>query len=63
GLRTGYARGPGQSYFPIGATLGVDLYKSQALLLAVETRLYALVGRVQGPDFGLEPGVGFNVAY
>jgi hypothetical protein len=63
GLRAGFARGPGQSYFPVGGSAGLELYKTNTLLLALESRFYALIGRKEGPDFGLEPGLGLNVAY
>jgi hypothetical protein len=63
GLRAGFARGPGQSYFPLGGSVGVELYKSSGVLLALESRLYALIGRKAGPDFAVEPGLGLNFAY
>jgi len=63
GFRTGYAHAPGQSLFPLGGTVGVDLYKSERVLLGVEARAYALIGREHGPDFALEPALGLNFAY
>lgn len=63
GFRTGYARAPGQNLFPLGATLGLELYKSERVLLAFETRAYAMIGRDHGPDFVLEPALGLNLAY
>jgi hypothetical protein len=63
GFRTGYAHAPGQSLFPLGATLGLELYKGERLLLALESRFYAMIGRKHGPDFVIEPALGLNVAY
>lgn len=63
GFRTGFAHAPNQLLFPVGGTLGLDLYKSTAILFAFETRAYALVGRDEGVDFGLEPSLGLNIAY
>ena len=47
----------------MGGVLGVELLKSEAVLLSLETRAYALIGRKEGPDFALEPGLGLNFAY
>lgn len=63
GFRTGYAHAPHQSLFPLGGVLGLELLKSEYLVLALEARAYGLIGRKQGPDFALEPALGLNVAY
>jgi len=63
GLRTGYAHSPGQNLFPLGGTLGLELYKSERVLLGFETRAYAMIGREHGPDFVLEPALSLNFAY
>jgi len=63
GFRTGYAHAPGQSLFPLGGTLGLDLYKSERLLFGFEARAYAMIGREHGPDFVIEPALGLNFAY
>lgn len=63
GFRTGVAHAPGQPLWPLGATLGLDLYKSKTVLFAFEARTYALIGREEGVDFGVEPALGLNVAY
>jgi hypothetical protein len=63
GFRTGFAHAPSQSLWPVGVTLGLDLYKSKAVLFAFEVRSFALMGRKDGVDFGLEPAFGLNVAY
>jgi hypothetical protein len=63
GFRAGFAHAPNQSFVPLGGTLGVDLYKTNGVLLAVETRAYALVAREEGADFALEPALTVNVAY
>jgi len=63
GFRTGYAHSPGQHLFPLGGTLGLELYKSERVLLGVETRAYAMIGREHGPDFVLEPALSLNFAY
>lgn len=63
GFRTGVAHAPSQPLWPLGVTLGLDLYKSDAVLFAFEARSYALIGRKEGVDFGVEPALGLNVAY
>jgi hypothetical protein len=63
GFRTGYAHAPSQNLFPLGGTLGLDLYKSERLLFGFETRAYAMIGREHGPDFVIEPALGLNFAY
>jgi hypothetical protein len=63
GFRTGFARAPSQSLWPLGVTLGLDLVKTDAVLFAFEARTYALIGRKDGVDFGLEPALGLNIAY
>jgi hypothetical protein len=63
GFRTGFARAPGQSMFPLGGTLGVDLHKTSRVLVGIETRAYAMLGRRQGADFVLEPAACVNIAY
>src|SRR4051812_33475610 len=63
GFRVGYAHAPSQELFPLGATLGLDLYKSDVVLFGVEARNYVLFGRKQGPDYAFEPSLGLNVAY
>ncbi|HET7541529.1 MAG TPA: DUF4349 domain-containing protein, partial [Polyangiaceae bacterium] len=63
GFRTGYAHAPGQGLFPLGGTLGLDLYKSERVLFGFEARAYAMIGREHGPDFVLEPALSFNFAY
>jgi hypothetical protein len=63
GFRTGFAHAPGQPLFPIGGTVGVDLYKTSGALLAIEARGYALIGRKDAVDFGLEPALTLNVGY
>jgi hypothetical protein len=63
GFRTGFAHAPNQALFPLGLTVGVDFYKTRGLLIAAESRTFALLGRKQGADFGIEPSLGLNVAY
>ena len=63
GFRTGYAHAPGQSLFPLGGTLGLDLYKSERVLFGIEARACAMIGRDHGPEFMLEPALGLNFAY
>jgi hypothetical protein len=63
GFRTGYAHAPHQGLFPLGGVLGLELVKSEFLVLSLEARAYGLIGRKQGPDFALEPALGLNVAY
>jgi hypothetical protein len=63
GFRLGYAHAPGQNLLPLGGMLGVELYSSPRLRLALDVRAYALLGRKQGADLGLEPSLGFNIAY
>jgi hypothetical protein len=63
GFRIGFAHAPGQSMLPLGGTLGVDLYKTNRVLVGIETRAYAMLGRKQGADFVLEPAAGVNIAY
>jgi hypothetical protein len=63
GFRTGYAHAPGRSLFPLGGTLGIELYKSERLRLGFDARVYAMLGRKQGPDFVVQPALGLNIAY
>jgi len=63
GFRTGYAHAPHQSLFPLGGVVGVELVKSEVLLFSLEARAYGLIGRKEGPDLAVEPGLGLNVAY
>jgi hypothetical protein len=63
GFRAGFARAPNQSFVPVGGTLGVDLYKSSSVLIAIEARAYALIARDEGADFAVEPAVTANIAY
>ena len=63
GFRAGYARARGENQLALGGTLGVELYKSKVVLLDVQGRVYALIGPEDGVHLGLQPTLGFNVAY
>ena len=62
GFRTGYARAPGRSLVPLGATLGIELYKSDRVLLGFDARVYAMSG-ARRPRLRARAALGLNIAY
>ncbi|MBN1605219.1 MAG: DUF4349 domain-containing protein [Polyangiaceae bacterium] len=63
GYRLGYARVLGDNDAAFGATLGCELFKSPAVVVDLDTRVLGMLGSKQGAHLGLQPGVGFNVAF
>ena len=63
GFRGGYAHMKARGFGAFGGSVGVELYKTQRLLVALESRFYGLFGADGGPDFGFEPSLSVNLAY
>ena len=63
GFRVGYARLLGDDAFVLGGTLGVELWKSKALSIDLETRAYGLLGLEDGTHALIQPGAALHVAY
>jgi len=62
GARVGYARLAGANDLALGATLGVELWKSKYATIDADVRLFGLFGK--GPaELGLQPTLGANVAF
>jgi hypothetical protein len=63
GLRLGYARLLADDAFVLGGTLGVELYKTKALSIALEARAYGLLGLDDGSHALIQPGASLHFAY
>lgn len=63
GWRVGYARFEGDSQVLLGATLGLELYKSRWFGLDVEARNYFAAGDHRGAHYLLSPALGARVAF
>lgn len=63
GLRAGYASLLADGAFAIGGTLGLELWKNNALSVALEARVYGLIGLDDGSHALLEPGATVHLAY
>jgi hypothetical protein len=63
GLRLGYARLLADDAFSLGATLGIELFKSDVVMVEVEARTYALFGLEDGTHALIQPGAAIHLAY
>ena len=63
GIRAGYVRLLGEDAFAAGGALGVELYKTDIVLLDLQTRAYALIGPKGGIHGAVQPSLAFNVSY
>ena len=63
GIRGGYVRLLGEDVFAAGGALGVELYKTDIVLLDLQTRAYALIGPKGGIHGAVQPSLAFNVSY
>ena len=62
GVRVGYARITGVNDLAAGATLGVELWKSEYATVDTDLRVLGLFGK-SGSEIGLQPTIGANVAF
>lgn len=63
GWTLGYARFTGKNDALVGITLGVELYKTKAVVIDAQARAFALVFGGEGTHLGVEPMIGANVAF
>lgn len=63
GFRGGYARCLGRNEVALGGSLGLELYKSQAVVVDLESRVYGVFGTNQGAHLAVQPGAGVYVAF
>jgi hypothetical protein len=63
GWRVGYARFDSDNQALIGATLGLELYKSRWFGVDAEARNYLIFGGPRGLHYGLEPAISASVAF
>lgn len=61
GLRLGYARVSGSSWFAAGATAGVELWKNDYATIDCDLRALGLFGK--DSELGLQPTLGASVAF
>jgi hypothetical protein len=53
----------GHDELALGGSLGVELFRSEAVFVDLQSRLYGLVGRGEGTHFAVQPLLGVNFAY
>jgi hypothetical protein len=63
GLRAGYARLLADDAFALGATLGIEIWKTEAVLIGLEARAYGILGLEGGAHALFQPAATFHVAY
>jgi hypothetical protein len=63
GFRGGYARCLGRNELALGGSLGAEIYKSRAVVVDLESRVYSVLGTNQGAHLALQPAAGVNVAF
>jgi hypothetical protein len=63
GFRAGYARFPGDGTFAIGGVIGVEIYKTDLVILDLEARGLALLGADDGTHGALQPALAIHFAY
>jgi hypothetical protein len=63
GFRTGYARLLGDGALAVGGALGLELWKTEAIVLDLQLRAYALIEVDDSTHAALQPALAVNVAY
>jgi hypothetical protein len=63
GWRIGYAQTQGTSDVALGLVLGVDLFKSAAVLVPLRVEALGMAGNPAGPHAALVPSLGVSVAF
>jgi hypothetical protein len=63
GLRVGYARVLGMGALALGATVGLELYKTEVVLLSLDARAWAFVGPEGGAHGAVEPALSLHFGY
>jgi hypothetical protein len=63
GWRTGYAQSAGRGDFALGGILGIDLVKTDAVMLDLHVRALALFGNDLGAHLQVGPILGANAAF
>jgi len=64
GFRAGYARFLGKNEMTLGGTLGLELFRSKQFVIDSQVRIHALFGNGDvGTHVGVQPAIGFNVAF
>ena len=63
GFRGGYARCLGRNELALGGSVGTEIYKSRALVVDLESRLYGVFGTDQGAHLAVQPAAGLSVAF
>jgi hypothetical protein len=63
GFRGGYARFLGRDEAVGGGVLGIEILRTAAVTLEVETRVYGFFGSSAGGHVGVQPALGVNVAF
>lgn len=63
GFRAGYANLASDSALLLGASLGLEILRTEFVILEVQTRAYALVNGAHGTHVLLQPALALNFAY
>jgi hypothetical protein len=63
GFRGGYARFLGKNEAVAGGTFGLELFKTKQFVIDTNVRIYALFGSSVGAHVGVQPAIGFNIAF
>ncbi len=63
GWRVGYAQTQGSGDVALGLVLGVDLFKSPAVLIPLRVEALGMAGNSSGPHAALVPSLGVSVAF
>jgi hypothetical protein len=63
GFRAGYARMLGDGALAIGGALGLELWKTESVIIDLQLRAYALIQVADSTHAALQPALGANFAY
>jgi hypothetical protein len=63
GLRAGVAQTQDRLDFAAAAVAGLEIVKTRAFALDLQTRLFALVGNPDGPHGAVEPSLGVDFGF
>ncbi len=63
GMRLGYGRIASKNNFITAAVVGLEIYKTKTFLVDAQFRLHGFFGDPDGSHVGLQPSLGFNLAF